>query len=172
MSMLGCEPEPESALLPDRIPVASRRPLLHMTRDRALGMGAGDVVRFPPKDRLLYPNPAISAHASACAADASIVGPIYFFDADTESDEHSPAGQLVRGIVFGHVSGAAAVVMGLMIGGLAGVVTALVLFVGSIIAGALTLKHILSVVEGDDYLGGTSFRYRSRAPPTKKSYLS
>ena len=56
--------------------------------------------------------------------------------------------------MFGHVSGAVAVVMGLMIGGLAGVLTALLLFLGSIIAGVLTLKHILSVVEGDNYLGG------------------
>ena len=56
--------------------------------------------------------------------------------------------------MFGHVSGAVAVVMGLMIGGLAGVLTALLLFLSSIIAGVLTLKHILSVVEGDNYLGG------------------
>ena len=41
-----------------------------------------------------------------------------------------------------------------MICGLAGVLTALLLFLGSIIAGVLTLKHILSVVEGDNYLGG------------------
>ena len=46
------------------------------------------------------------------------------------------------------------IVMGVMSGGLAGVVTALLLFLGSIIAGVLTLKHILSVVEGDNYLGG------------------
>ncbi len=165
MSMVGCEPEPESALLPDRIPVASRRLLLHVTRERALGIGTGDIVRFPPKDRILYPNPSIPAHLSECDLDALITGPVYFFDADTESDEHSPEGQLVRGVVFGHVSGAAAVVMGLMIGGLAGVVTALVLFVGSIIAGALMLKHILSVVDGDDYLGGYQFSVPVQGPP-------
>ena len=154
MSMVGCELEPESALLPELIPVTSRRPLIHVTRKRALGMVTGDVIRFPPRDRVLYPNPSIPAHASECDLDASITGPIYFFEAENESDEHSPEGQLARAIVFGHVSGAVAVVMGLMIGGLAGVLTALLLFLGSIIAGVLTLKHILSVVEGDNYLGG------------------
>ena len=154
MSMVGCELGPESALLPELIPVTSRRPLLHVTRKRALGMGTGDVVCFPPKDRVLYPNPLIPAHVSECDLDASITGPIYFFEADNESNEHSPDGQLARAIVFGHVSGAAAVVMGLMISGLAGVLTTLFLFLGSIIAGVLTLKHILSVIEGDNYLGG------------------
>ncbi|MDE0729508.1 MAG: hypothetical protein OSB36_01145 [Longimicrobiales bacterium] len=154
MSMVGCESEPESSVLPERIPVTSRRPLLHATRQRVLGMALGETVQFHPKDRVLYPNPSINAHMTGGSPDDSIVGPIYFFETNLESDEHTPQGQLARAIVFGHVSGAAAVVMGLMIGGLAGVLTALFLFLGSIIAGMLTLKHILSVIEGDNYLGG------------------
>ena len=168
MSMVGCELGPESVLLPELIPVTSRRPLLHVTRERALGMGTGDVVCFHPKDRVLYPNPSIPTHLSECDPDALITGPIYFFEADNGSDEHSPEGQLARAIVFGHVSGAAAVVMALMIGGLAGVLTALFLFLGSIIAGVLTLKHILSVIEGDNYLGGHQFSIPIQGPPDEE----
>ena len=168
MSMVGCESEPESSVLPERIPVSSRRPLLHVTRQRGLGMALGETVQFHPKDRVLYPNTSINAHMTEGGSDASIVGPIYFFEANMESDEHTPQGQLARAIVFGHVSGAAAVVVGLMIGGLAGTLTALFLFLSSIIAGVLTLRHILSVVEGDNYLGGYQFSIPMQGHPDEE----
>jgi len=164
MSMVGCESEPESSVLPERIPVTSRHSLLHVTRQRVLGMALGETVQFHPKDRVLYPNPSINAHMTEASSDASIAGPIYLFEANMESDEHTPQGQLARAIVFGHVSGVAAVVVGLMIGGLAGALTALFLFLGSIIAGVLTLRRILSVVRGDHYLGGHQFSIPIQGP--------
>ena len=157
MSMLGCEAEPGDGELPSQVPAASRASLLHATRARVLSMNDGDVAHFRLEDRTLYPNAAIPEHGGECESGASIVGPIYFFDADAMSEEQSPSEQLVTGIVFGHVAGAAAVLIGLMIGGVAGAVSASVLFVGSIIAGSLTLKHILSAIDRDDYLGGYQF---------------
>jgi len=158
VSMLGCEAESGGTTEPETpMPVGSRSRLVHTTRSRALVLNDGDSAHFPPEDRTLFPNPAIPDHRGACDADAYVLGPIYFFDLDQERDQHSPRGHVVSGVVIGHVLGAAAVVLGLMIGGTEGAVFGTVLFLGSMLAGAATVHRLLELIDRDDYLGGYRF---------------
>ena len=165
MAILACGAAEGGSDVPSPVPASSRTSLVHETRKRALRMKDGEVASFPPEDRTLYPNPAVPEHRGSCDEAGWIVGPIYFLELDELRDANAPSNQLVTGIVFGHVAGAAAVLVGLMIGGTAGAMFALVLFVGSILAGSLTLRTLLSVIDRDDYLGGYQLSVPVSGPP-------
>ena len=167
VSMIGCERVPIEDREPVHpMPVRSRSDFMFSTRDRTLRLIDGEVGYLQPGDRALFPNHSIPSHQEGCPSDGYINGPIYFFDLDALLGDLPPdRDQAISGIVVGHVAGAAAVIMGVMIGGMGGVLVGGLLLLASITGGSLIVSRHLSLgLDRDDYLGGFQFSVPVEGP--------